>query len=165
MLLSSDRAVGVWLLVCCFLVFAMVVLGGVTRLTGSGLSMVRWAPLSGAIPPITAVAWKAEFHHYQQSPQFQKVNHQMTVNEFKTIFYVEYFHRLLGRVIGLAFLVPFLVFLWRGRIPRVLIPKLLLVFVLCVGGRHRQARAVDTCSARYSVFALSLSAEGLHGDE
>ena len=130
MSLSTDRAVGVWLLVCCFLVFAMVVLGGVTRLTGSGLSMVRWAPLSGAIPPITAAAWKAEFSHYQQSPEFQKVNHQMTVNEFKTIFYVEYFHRLLGRVIGLVFLVPFLVFLWRGRIPRPLIPKLSLVFVL-----------------------------------
>ena len=130
MVRSTDRAVGVWLLVCCFLVFAMVVLGGVTRLTGSGLSMVRWAPLSGAIPPITAAAWEAEFNHYQQSPEFQKVNHQMTVNEFKTIFYVEYFHRLLGRAIGLVFLVPFLVFLWRGRIRRALIPKLSLVFVL-----------------------------------
>jgi cytochrome c oxidase assembly protein subunit 15 len=130
MSLSTDRAVGVWLLVCCFLVFAMVVLGGVTRLTGSGLSMVRWAPLSGAIPPITAVAWEAEFSHYQQSPEFQKVNHQMTVNEFKTIFYVEYFHRLLGRAIGLVFLVPFLVFLWRGRIRGALIPKLSLMFVL-----------------------------------
>ena len=128
--LNTDRAVGVWLLVCCFLVFAMVVLGGVTRLTGSGLSMVRWAPLSGAIPPITAAAWEAEFSHYQQSPEFQKVNHQMTVNEFKTIFYVEYFHRLLGRAIGLVFLVPFLVFLWRGRIRRALIPKLSLMFVL-----------------------------------
>ena len=127
---STDRAVGVWLLVCCFLVFAMVVLGGVTRLTGSGLSMVRWAPLSGAIPPITAAAWEAEFSHYQQSPEFQKVNHQMTVNEFKTIFYVEYFHRLLGRAIGLVFLVPFLVFLWRGRIRGALIPKLSLMFVL-----------------------------------
>ena len=130
MSLSTDRAVGVWLLVCCFLVFAMVVLGGVTRLTGSGLSMVRWAPLSGAIPPITAAAWEAEFNHYQQSPEFQKVNHQMTVNEFKTIFYVEYFHRLLGRAIGLVFLVPFLVFLWRGRIRGALIPKLSLMFVL-----------------------------------
>ena len=130
MVRSTDRAVGVWLLVCCFLVFAMVVLGGVTRLTGSGLSMVRWAPLSGAIPPITAAAWEAEFNHYQQSPEFQQVNHQMTVNEFKTIFYVEYFHRLLGRAIGLVFLVPFLVFLWRGRIRRALIPKLSLVFVL-----------------------------------
>jgi len=130
MSLSTDRAVGVWLLVCCFLVFAMVVLGGVTRLTGSGLSMVRWAPLSGAIPPITAAAWEAEFSHYQQSPEFQKVNHQMTVNEFKTIFYVEYFHRLLGRAIGLVFLVPFLVFLWRGRIRGALIPKLSLMFVL-----------------------------------
>ena len=130
MSLSTDRAVGVWLLVCCFLVFAMVVLGGVTRLTGSGLSMVRWAPLSGAIPPITAAAWKAEFSHYQQSPEFQKVNHQMTVTEFKAIFYVEYFHRLLGRAIGLVFLIPFLVFLWRGRIRRALIPKLSLMFVL-----------------------------------
>ena len=89
MSLSTDRAVGVWLLVCCFLVFAMVVLGGVTRLTGSGLSMVRWAPLSWAIPPTSAAAWKAEFSHYQQSPAFQKVNHQMAVTEFKTIFCVE----------------------------------------------------------------------------
>ena len=115
MSLSTDRAVGVWLLVCCFLVFAMVVLGGVTRLTGSGLSMVRWAPLSGAIPPITAAAWKAEFSHYQQSPEFQKVNHQMTVTEFKAIFYVEYFHRLLGRAIGLVFLIPFWCFYGAGE--------------------------------------------------
>ena len=118
MVRSTDRAVGVWLLVCCFLVFAMVVLGGVTRLTGSGLSMVRWAPLSGTIPPITAAAWEAEFNHYQQSPEFQKVNHQMTVNEFKTIFYVEYFHRLLGRAIGLVFLAAFLgVFMARTNTP------------------------------------------------
>ena len=115
MSLSTDRAVGVWLLVCCFLVFAMVVVGGVTRLTGSGLSMVRWAPLSGAIPPITAGAWEAEFNHYQQSPEFKKVNHQMTVHEFKTIFYVEYFHRMLGRVIGLVFLIPFWFFYGVGE--------------------------------------------------
>ena len=127
---APVRAIAIWLLLCCALIFAMVVLGGVTRLTGSGLSMVRWEPLSGVIPPLNLAAWQAEFVHYRQFPEYQKVNVGMTLAGFKTIFYFEFAHRLLGRTIGLVFLLPFLYFLWRRRLPRSLAPHLVVMFVL-----------------------------------
>lgn len=127
---TDNRVVGRWLLLCCALVFAMVVLGGVTRLTGSGLSMVRWQPLSGVIPPISAKAWEVEFQHYQTSPEFKKINRHLLLDEFKTIFYFEYAHRMLGRMIGLAFLLPLLYLVWRRRIRRQLVPRLVVLFIL-----------------------------------
>ena len=127
---DSRRAIAVWLLVCCGLVFAMVVLGGVTRLTRSGLSIVEWQPIMGALPPLSEVQWEETFAKYRQTPEYLKVNLGMSLTEFKSIFWVEYAHRLLGRVIGLAFLVPFLYFLARGRIERRLAPKLAALFVL-----------------------------------
>ena len=132
---SSDRVrarrlVLTWLVSCCVLIFLMVVLGGVTRLTGSGLSMVNWKPLSGVIPPLSALAWQQEFENYQGSPQFQQVNTNMTLARFQVIFYFEYAHRLLGRIIGLAFIVPFLLLWWRRMIHPPLVPRLLLVFIL-----------------------------------
>ena len=132
---SSDpvrarRLVFTWLVSCCVLIFLMVVLGGVTRLTGSGLSMVNWKPLSGVIPPLSALAWQQEFENYQGSPQFQQVNTNMTLARFQVIFYFEYAHRLLGRIIGLAFIVPFLFLWWRRLIRPSLVPRLLVVFVL-----------------------------------
>ncbi len=105
-----------WLLICCALVFIMVVLGGVTRLTGSGLSMVDWRPVTGFLPPLNDEAWQKAFEMYQQSPEFQKVNSQMNVNDFKGIFWLEFLHRLLGRIIGIVFLVPFVVFAVKGYI-------------------------------------------------
>ena len=99
----ENRAVATWLLSCCGLVFAMVVLGGFTRLTGSGLSMVDWRPLMGILPPLGETEWQRVFELYQQSPQFQKVNSHMDVSAFKEIFWLEYLHRLLGRVIGCRF--------------------------------------------------------------
>ncbi len=114
---GRHRVIAIWLLVVCALIFCMVVLGGVTRLTGSGLSMVRWHPISGVVPPLTRAEWMAEFTHYQDSPEFKKVNAQMSVDEFKSIFWFEWAHRVLGRAIGFAFLLPFLFFLWRRRIP------------------------------------------------
>ena len=115
---SADRKVAYWLLICCALVFAMVVLGGVTRLTGSGLSMVDWRPLTGVLPPMSDQAWERTFEMYQATPEFQKKNSYMDVDDFKGIFWLEYLHRLLGRTIGIVFLVPFLFFVWRGYIRR-----------------------------------------------
>ena len=127
---SQDRTVAIWLLVCCGLVFAMVVLGGVTRLTGSGLSMVDWRPLMGWLPPMTDAEWQRVFELYQQSPEFQKVNSHMDVHAFKGIFWLEFLHRLLGRTIGIVFMVPFVFFMVRGYIKAAEWPKYLLMFIL-----------------------------------
>ena len=110
----------------------MVILGGVTRLTGSGLSMVNWHPVHGVIPPLNAEQWQEEFSHYQQSPEYQKINRGMDVDAFKSIFWFEYSHRLLGRLIGLVFLIPFLYFWFRKQIKPGLTPKLIIMF--CLGG-------------------------------
>lgn len=127
---SQDRAVAMWLLICCALVFAMVILGGFTRLTGSGLSMVDWRPLMGWLPPFTDAEWQHVFDRYQQSPEFQKVNSHMDVAAFKGIFWLEFLHRLLGRTIGIVFLVPLIFFFARGYIKSAEWPKYLLMFVL-----------------------------------
>jgi cytochrome c oxidase assembly protein subunit 15 len=113
----APRAVAAWLLVCCALVFAMVVVGGVTRLTHSGLSITEWQPIVGTVPPLSAADWNAAFTKYQATPEYRLVNHAMTLAEFKGIFWWEYFHRLLGRLIGVVFLVPFGWFAVRRRIP------------------------------------------------
>lgn len=126
----GRRKVALWLFILCGLIYAMVVLGGVTRLTGSGLSMVDWRPLTGVLPPLTADEWQAAFDMYRATPEFAAVNSHMTVEDFKGIFWLEYLHRLLGRLIGLAFLLPFGWFLWRGYIARRELPKYGLMFVL-----------------------------------
>jgi len=110
------RAVRTWLVAVAALIFAMVLVGGATRLTESGLSIVEWKPLTGWIPPLSAAEWQAEFEKYQQIPQFRQMNSGMTLAEFKLIYWWEWTHRLIGRVIGVAFLIPFLWFLWRGWI-------------------------------------------------
>ena len=112
-----PAAIAHWLTAVAILIFLMIVVGGITRLTESGLSMVRWEPISGAIPPLNAADWQAEFDHYRASPQYQQVNSGMTLADFKTIFFWEYVHRLLGRLIGLAFALPLLFFWWRRSIP------------------------------------------------
>ena len=127
---EHNRLVAIWLLVCCALVFAMVVLGGVTRLSGSGLSMVDWRPIMGALPPMSVTEWTDTFALYRASPEFQKINYAMDVEDFKGIFWLEYLHRLLGRTIGIVFLTPLLLFCWRGYIPGCEWPKYLLMFVL-----------------------------------
>ena len=117
---SSDqsRAVAVWLFAVAVLVFAMVVVGGATRLTDSGLSITEWKPVTGALPPLTHQAWLDEFQKYQRIPQYQQLNRGMTLAAFQGIFWWEWAHRLLGRVIGLAFLLPFLAFLGNKRLQR-----------------------------------------------
>jgi cytochrome c oxidase assembly protein subunit 15 len=126
---DGKRAVSHWLLVLCFMVFVMVVLGGLTRLTHSGLSMVEWQP-HHVLPPITAQEWGEAFEKYQQFPEYQKLNKGMSLDEFKGIFWLEYIHRLWGRAIGLVFLVPFIWFVASGRIDRRMAPKIGLIFVL-----------------------------------
>jgi cytochrome c oxidase assembly protein subunit 15 len=127
---APTRQIALWLLACCALIFAMVVLGGVTRLTRSGLSMVQWDPIMGVIPPLGQAQWEETFAKYRQFPEYQKINQGMSLEQFKSIFWVEYAHRLLGRSIGLVFLLPFLYFLIRRLLPRSLIPKLVTMFVL-----------------------------------
>lgn len=119
-----------WLLGICLLIFLMVVIGGMTRLTGSGLSMVDWHPATGFIPPFTEAHWQELFDSYKQFPQFLKLNQHMDLADFKGIFWLEFIHRVLGRVIGLAFLLPFLYFLLRGMITKSLAPKLIIMFIL-----------------------------------
>jgi len=123
-------AVAAWLLACCALVFAMVVVGGATRLTHSGLSIVEWQPLLGTLPPLDDAQWAETFEKYKLTPEFKLRNHDMDVAGFKTIFWWEYFHRLLGRLIGVAFFLPFLYFLGRGRLDRPLAWKLAGIFLL-----------------------------------
>ncbi len=125
-----QKPIAIWLFVCCALVFAMVIVGGVTRLTGSGLSIVEWQPLIGTIPPLTQEDWEVLLEKYRQIPQYQEVNKGMTLDEFKGIFWWEYFHRLLGRAIGLVYFVPFVYFVIRKQVDRALGLKLLGIFVL-----------------------------------
>ncbi|MDO8438041.1 MAG: COX15/CtaA family protein [Nitrosomonadaceae bacterium] len=125
-----QKSIAVWLLACCALVFAMVVVGGVTRLTNSGLSIVEWQPIVGTFPPLSQSDWEVVFEKYHQTPQYKKVNQDMSLEEFKGIFWWEYFHRLLGRVIGLAFFIPFIYFVARKGIDRPLGLKLAGIFLL-----------------------------------
>lgn len=130
--LRSDRsrAVAIWLLAVAVLVLGMVVLGGSTRLTGSGLSITQWKPLSGALPPLNPADWQAEFDHYKTIPQYRLVNAGMSLAQFKTIFWWEWSHRLLGRLVGVVFFVPFVWFAVRREIPRRLFWRLGVLFVL-----------------------------------
>jgi cytochrome c oxidase assembly protein subunit 15 len=127
---GQTRGVAAWLLVCCALVFAMVVVGGVTRLTHSGLSITEWQPIVGTLPPLTDAQWNVAFAQYQTTPEYSQVNRGMTLEAFKGIFWWEYFHRLLGRAIGAVFLLPLLYFVARRRIPPGFAPKLFGIFAL-----------------------------------
>ncbi len=127
---SDRKAIILWLLTGCFLIAAMVIIGGITRMTGSGLSITQWKLVTGIIPPLNEIQWLQEFDEYKLSPQFQKINSHFELADFKNIYWWEYFHRLVGRAIGLVFLIPFLYFLLRKKLERKLIPKLLFVFFL-----------------------------------
>ncbi len=125
-----DRQIATWLLLCAAVIFGMILLGGVTRLTNSGLSMVEWRPLMGVIPPLSEQAWLETFEKYQQFPEYQKVNQGMDLEGFKYIFMYEYLHRVLGRLIGVLYLLPMLFFLFKGRVRPGLAPKLWVLFVM-----------------------------------
>ena len=127
---AARRTVAAWLLACCALVLAMVVVGGATRLTHSGLSIVEWQPFIGTIPPLTDADWAAQFEKYKLTPEFRLRNHDMDVDGFRTIFWWEYFHRLLGRLIGVAYFLPLAWFWARGSLDRPLKWRLAGIFVL-----------------------------------
>ncbi|AJP72428.1 COX15/CtaA family protein [Sphingomonas hengshuiensis] len=115
---ARPRQIAWWLFAVAALIVLMVVVGGVTRLTESGLSITEWKPISGTLPPLSDAAWQAEFDAYKRIPEYQQLNQGMTLAGFKAIFFWEYFHRLLGRLIGLAFAVPLVWFAVRRAIPR-----------------------------------------------
>jgi cytochrome c oxidase assembly protein subunit 15 len=130
--LRSDRsrAVAVWLLVVAAMVTGMVILGGATRLTGSGLSITEWRPVTGVVPPLSEAQWQAEFARYRQIPQYQLVNRGMSLGQFQFIYWWEWSHRLLGRLLGVAFLVPFVWFAVRRELSPRLMWRLGIIFVL-----------------------------------
>ncbi|ABS64534.1 cytochrome oxidase assembly [Parvibaculum lavamentivorans DS-1] len=127
---ANHHAIAWWLIGVAALVFIMVVVGGLTRLTESGLSITEWKPVTGALPPMTEEHWQEEFDLYRQIPQYQLVNKGMSLDEFKTIYWWEWSHRFLGRLIGLAFFVPFVFFVVTRRVERALVPRLIFLFVL-----------------------------------
>lgn len=135
-LLTNDRtgpqrrAIQLWLFAVAAMVLAMVLVGGATRLTESGLSITEWQPVVGVVPPITEAGWLAEFHKYQAIPQYHELNQGMSLDAFKTIFWWEWTHRLIGRLIGVVFLLPLLWFLWRGWVGPGLRARLWLIFGL-----------------------------------
>jgi len=126
----SDRPIVTWLVLCCLMVVAMMLIGAVTRLTESGLSMVEWRPLIGVLPPLDEAEWGRIFDLYRATSEYRLENAGMTIGEFKTIFWWEYIHRLWGRLIGLVFGLPFLWFLVRRKVPAGLTPHLIALFVL-----------------------------------
>jgi cytochrome c oxidase assembly protein subunit 15 len=127
---ASRKAVGVWLLAIAVIILAMVTIGGLTRITGSGLSITEWDPIMGAIPPLTDAQWADAFAKYQKIPQYILENRGMSLEAFKGIFWWEWTHRFLGRFLGVAFFLPFLWFAWKGAIRKSDWPRMLLLFVL-----------------------------------
>lgn len=159
--LQHRKAIVTWLLTGCFLIFIMVMVGGVTRLTGSGLSITEWNVLMGTIPPLNDHEWQITFAMYQQTPQYLKENYHFTLAEFKSIFWWEYIHRLLGRIIGLIFLLPFLFFLFKKWLPKRQVPNLLLIFFLgalqgFIGWYMVKSGLVDNPSVSHYRLALHL---------
>lgn len=128
--MAQRRILGIWLLLCAATVYFMIIVGGVTRLTQSGLSMVEWDPIMGVVPPLTHADWLVLFEKYQAFPEYQKINFGMSLDEFKSIFWWEYGHRVLGRLIGLIFFLPYLFFLFKGYIKGIWRWKLAGLFVL-----------------------------------
>ncbi len=130
--MRDNRKVFYWLLVGCLLIFIMVIVGGITRLTHSGLSISNYKLISGTIPPLNEVEWQRTFELYKQYPEYQKLNYDFSLQDFKDIFFWEWLHRVIGRFIGVVFIIPFLYFLLRKQLSRSTIKK--CIILLCLGG-------------------------------
>lgn len=128
--MGAGRRLGIWLAIWAVMLYLLILIGGATRLTESGLSITEWQPVSGVIPPIGAEQWNAAFARYQQIPQYAAMNAGMTLPQFQRIFLWEYTHRLWARLVGLAFAIPLLVFLARGMVPRAMRGRLWLLLIL-----------------------------------
>ncbi len=128
--MRSKELIQKWLYLGCVMIFIMVMIGGITRLTGSGLSITEWNVVMGTIPPLNGKDWSEAFEKYKNFPQYKLVNREMTMGEFKEIFFWEYFHRLWGRLIGVAFLIPFIYFLVKKKFKPEMSKKLFFLFAL-----------------------------------
>lgn len=126
----SDKAVANWIMIGVAMLVIQILLGGITRLTGSGLSITEWDVITGALPPLNEQQWLTEFHKYQQSPQYRLMNFGFTLQDFKFIFFWEWFHRLWGRLIGIVFLIPFIVFLVQKRFRPEMVKPLIILFLM-----------------------------------
>ena len=158
---TTIRAVRLWLAVVALMVAATALIGAATRLTGSGLSITEWAPIIGILPPLNETDWQAAFAKYKAIPQYTQLNRGMSLDAFKTIYWWEWGHRLIARTIGLVFLVPFVVFTMRGAIPRPLIPRMIVLFVLgglqgAVGWYMVRSGLVDRVDVSQYRLALHL---------
>lgn len=159
---ANSRRVAHWLLFCAGMVFAMAIIGAITRLTESGLSITEWKPITGTIPPLSEAQWMVEFEKYKQIPEYQVLNRGMSLDDFKSIFFWEWFHRLWGRLIGLVFAVPLVWFAVRGQISRSMLPKLVGLFLLgglqgFIGWFMVQSGLVDRTDVSHYRLALHLS--------
>ncbi len=160
--LRSRTSIVLWLLTGCFLIFAMVVVGGITRLTGSGLSITKWDVVTGTLPPFSEQEWMVQFNHYQETPQFKHINSHFGIEEFKSIYWWEYIHRLLGRLIGVVFLIPFIWFVAKKQIRGILFWKCLLLFFMgglkgFIGLYMVKSGLVDVPQVSHFRLALHLS--------
>ncbi|MGB5668258.1 MAG: COX15/CtaA family protein, partial [Maribacter sp.] len=127
---KDDKLVIYWLLAGCLLIFIMVVVGGITRLTHSGLSISNYKLISGTIPPMNEIEWEQAFDLYKQYPEYQKINTHFTIEDFKSIYFWEWLHRVIGRVIGLVFIIPFIYFLIKRKLTKSTIKKSIVLLVL-----------------------------------
>ena len=127
---KTHRPIIIWLLTGCFLIYLMVVIGGITRLTGSGLSITQWKVVTGTLPPLSEESWQKEFDSYKQTPQYKLINSDFTLSDFKGIFFWEYIHRLIGRIIGFVFLIPFIWFWATKKFPPGFMKKAIVLFAL-----------------------------------
>lgn len=164
---NHQRIIANWLMLCLMLVALMVFVGGVTRLTESGLSIVEWKLFSGTLPPLNETAWQTEFDEYKQSPQFEKVNAHFSLSDFKGIYWLEYLHRLLGRIIGLAVLLPFLYFAVKRMLPAPLFKRCLGIgllvaaqgtvgWIMVASGLNDQPRVAPIKLATHLLLAFSV---------
>lgn len=159
--LRDRSSIILWLFSGCLLIFMMVVVGGITRLTGSGLSITKWNVVTGTIPPLNETQWQKEFDHYKESPQYLKINAHFDLHDFKGIYWWEYLHRLLGRLIGVVFLIPFLYFYFTKKFDRTLLIKSLFLFFLgglqgFIGWYMVKSGLVDIPSVSHLRLALHL---------